>query len=108
MEPVIRDGYSLNSDKTADEIKKTSELLELLINDDFSVYHDLLSEKYGEYDFNQFANGFSSLTRTNITKENQEEYWSDVKEALRLDALEKKKVQTEFFKMFRKYENWWD
>jgi hypothetical protein len=108
MEPVIRDGYAINSEKTADEIKKTSELLELLINDNFSVHLDLLSEKYGAYDFKKFSNGFSSLNRTNVTDENKEEYWQDVKEAMRLDGINKKKVQTEFFKMLRKYENWWD
>jgi hypothetical protein len=107
MEPVIRFGYSENSEKTADEIKKTSELLHLLIKDDFNKNYNKLTEKYGEYDFTLIGE-MTGFQRVNVTDENKEEFKLDFKEATRLDNLEKKRVQNEFFKMFKKYENWWD
>jgi hypothetical protein len=107
MEPVIRAGYAENAEKTADEIKKTSELLQLLIDDNFNKNYNKLTEKYGEHDFTLIGQ-MRGFQRVNVTDENKEEFQLDFKEANRLDNLEKKRVQNEFFKMFKKYENWWD
>jgi hypothetical protein len=107
MEPVIRAGYAENSEKTADEIKKTSELLQLLIDDNFNKNYNKLTEKYGDYDFTDIGE-MRSFKRAFVTDENKDEFLTDFYEAKRLDNLEKKQVQNEFFKMFKKYENWWD
>jgi hypothetical protein len=107
MEPVIRAGYAENSEKTADEIKKTSELLNLLIKDDFNENYNKLTEKYGEHEFVEIGER-TGFQRVYVTDANKDEFWLDFNEASRLDKIEKKKVQNEFFKMFKKYENWWD
>jgi len=108
MEPEIRAGYALNADKTADEIKKTVELLELLIEDDFMKHWSALDDKYGHYTFANLPNGNTSLERPYVNKYNQNQYELDKEQAFEADAKEKKQVQDKFFRLLRKYENWWD
>jgi hypothetical protein len=108
MEPSIRNGYAISADKTADEIKKTIELLDLLIEDDFLENTKKLDDIYGNYSFIKLDNGNTSLERSGVTPENEEEYKAQWKEANRLDDLAKKKVQNDFFRQLKKYEKWWD
>ena len=108
MEPVIRNGYAESADATADEIKKTIELLELLIKDDFSENWSKLEKVYGVYSFENLKNGFTTINRTLVTAENREQCEMDTLEAQRLDEINKNKVKKALFRQLLKYENWWD
>lgn len=108
MEPVIRDGYALNSDKTADEIKKALEYLNLLIEDDFTRHQNELDNKFGKNEFIKLPNGNFTIERSGVTEQNKEEFRKEFNDALDADFIEKEVIKRKFLLLLKNYENWWD
>ena len=108
MEPIIREGYSIDADKTADSILKSINLLKILEEEDFHKHMDKLDAVYGSYTFTKLPNGNSKLDRALITEENKEAYAEDMKQAMLADKKDRDKTKREFINSLKVYDTWWD
>lgn len=116
-EKCLRNGHHMYAEKTADEVKLCSLILDRLIKDEYDLHafkrHD---EKWGEANFNfkeiKDKPGYSSLHITHEkvkTEKDKEEEQKDFKRSYENEQKLKEQDLDLLFKLMRKHiQGWWD
>lgn len=108
----------LQSQKQLKNITKAKALVERLLNDSYSFYHDELDVKWGMlellFDEPRMVKGImltrSHFTHKNVkTPEQQEQYQKEWKVATDKDSAQRRQDKDMFFKILEKHiDSWWD
>jgi hypothetical protein len=113
-EPLLRNGYSVNAEKTARKCQIMRNLLRRIARDE-QVYDYLMEEvrqKYGENDWvfikSERMNGFTRIANSN-PKYDSDEYYKDVKRVYKKEQQLKQRDLEMFAKLFvRDIKHFWD